>query len=158
MCHIEPPSPEARRHLLLITKVLQSIANGVSLGKKEPFMSPLNEFLARNDKTTKELFNTLAVCTLLFLSFSLSTHTHTHTHTTHYDSRLQRDPNGSRVCKMLALPAEISIGHLDTIVRCTAANMPAFRERLPPQVAESLARSSALLLPLIDIRENQVGK
>jgi hypothetical protein len=43
-----PPSPEARRQLLLVTKVLQNLANDVRFGNKEQHMSPMNTFLDNN--------------------------------------------------------------------------------------------------------------
>ncbi|KAI0403526.1 GTPase [Xylaria palmicola] len=44
----EPPSKEMRRGLLLIAKVIQNLANNVLFGAKEPYMNPLNGFLAEN--------------------------------------------------------------------------------------------------------------
>lgn len=44
----EPPSKEMRRGLLLIAKVIQNLANNVLFGAKEPYMAPLNGFLAEN--------------------------------------------------------------------------------------------------------------
>jgi neurofibromin 1 len=43
-----PPSKEMRRGLLLIAKVVQNLANNVLFGAKEPYMFPLNDFLAQN--------------------------------------------------------------------------------------------------------------
>lgn len=43
-----PPSKEMRRGLLLIAKVIQSLANNVLFGTKEPYMFPLNQFLVEN--------------------------------------------------------------------------------------------------------------
>ncbi|KAI5862275.1 GTPase [Durotheca rogersii] len=43
-----PPSKEMRRGLLLIAKVIQNLANNVLFGAKEPYMYPLNKFLAQN--------------------------------------------------------------------------------------------------------------
>lgn len=37
-----------RRGLLLIAKVIQNLANNVLFGAKEPYMFPLNDFLAQN--------------------------------------------------------------------------------------------------------------
>jgi hypothetical protein len=34
----EPPCPEAQRHLTLVTKTLQNLANGMRFGTKEPYM------------------------------------------------------------------------------------------------------------------------
>ncbi|EJT70411.1 hypothetical protein GGTG_11435 [Gaeumannomyces tritici R3-111a-1] len=42
------PSKEMRRGLLLIAKVIQNLANNVLFGAKEPYMFPLNDFLAQN--------------------------------------------------------------------------------------------------------------
>ncbi|KAH8888166.1 hypothetical protein GQ53DRAFT_871677 [Thozetella sp. PMI_491] len=42
------PSKEMRRGLLLIAKIVQNLANNVLFGAKEPYMFPLNEFLAHN--------------------------------------------------------------------------------------------------------------
>src|SRR4051812_10793532 len=42
------PSKEMRRGLLLIAKVIQNLANNVLFGAKEPYMFPLNPFLAQN--------------------------------------------------------------------------------------------------------------
>ncbi|KAK7980760.1 hypothetical protein PG989_013217 [Apiospora arundinis] len=42
------PSKEMRRGLLLIAKVIQNLANNVLFGAKEPYMYPLNDFLAQN--------------------------------------------------------------------------------------------------------------
>lgn len=43
-----PPTKEMRRGLLLIAKVIQNLANNVLFGIKEPYMYPLNGFLAQN--------------------------------------------------------------------------------------------------------------
>lgn len=37
-----------RRGLLLIAKIIQNLANNVLFGAKEPYMFPLNDFLAHN--------------------------------------------------------------------------------------------------------------
>ena len=42
------PSKEMRRGLLLIAKIIQNLANNVLFGAKEPYMFPLNDFLAHN--------------------------------------------------------------------------------------------------------------
>jgi len=39
---LEPPSPEAQRHLTLVTKTIQNIANGMRFGKKEAYMGSLH--------------------------------------------------------------------------------------------------------------------
>eukprot|EP00163_Fabomonas_tropica_P001240 TRINITY_DN1094_c0_g1_i2.p1 TRINITY_DN1094_c0_g1~~TRINITY_DN1094_c0_g1_i2.p1 ORF type:complete len:531 (+),score=91.00 TRINITY_DN1094_c0_g1_i2:231-1823(+) len=42
------PSPKARRNLVLITKVMQNLANGMEFGKKEPYMCRMNSFIRNN--------------------------------------------------------------------------------------------------------------
>ena len=42
------PSKEMRRGLLLIAKIVQNLANNVLFGAKEPYMFPLNAFLAQH--------------------------------------------------------------------------------------------------------------
>jgi len=41
----EPPSIEARRHLILVAKVIQNLANGIEFGNKEQFMVDLNPLI-----------------------------------------------------------------------------------------------------------------
>jgi len=43
-----PPSRAARRNLVLITKVLQNLANEVAFGKKESYMVKMNDFINSN--------------------------------------------------------------------------------------------------------------
>ncbi|MES1907540.1 MAG: hypothetical protein MHM6MM_000643 [Cercozoa sp. M6MM] len=50
----------ARRNLILITKVLQNLSNGVRFGDKEPYMIPLNKYL---DQRSEELHNWFLRCT-----------------------------------------------------------------------------------------------
>ena len=45
----QPPEPGERRKLVLITKLLQNLANKVRFGSKESFMMPLNEFIDTNE-------------------------------------------------------------------------------------------------------------
>jgi neurofibromin 1 len=42
------PAKEMRRGLLLIAKIIQNLANNVLFGAKEPYMFPLNDFLAHH--------------------------------------------------------------------------------------------------------------
>jgi len=44
----EPPSPDSRRLLILITKVLQNLSNDVEFGSKEPYMTKMNDFIQSN--------------------------------------------------------------------------------------------------------------
>jgi hypothetical protein len=52
---------ESRRPFVLISKVLQNLANGVSFGNKESYMLPLNDFLATNTPVVQQMFDKLCV-------------------------------------------------------------------------------------------------
>ncbi|KAI9839685.1 MAG: Ras GTPase activating protein ira2 [Sclerophora amabilis] len=54
------PTKEMRRGLLLIGKVVQNLANNVLFGAKEPYMSPLNDFLAHNIYQVTAFLRTIA--------------------------------------------------------------------------------------------------
>ncbi|KAL6051145.1 Ras GTPase activating protein ira2 [Balamuthia mandrillaris] len=49
-----------RRPLILVSKVLQTMANGVEFGKKEPYMIPMNDFIQKNLKKVHVFFDQLA--------------------------------------------------------------------------------------------------
>lgn len=53
------PSNTARRNLLLITKVLQNLANGKTFNNKEGYMVPLNGFVEKHMKTVTQYFDEL---------------------------------------------------------------------------------------------------
>jgi len=55
-----PPSPPMQRKLVLVTKVLQNLANGVQFGSKEDFMTVLNSFLDENKTTTENFLTAIA--------------------------------------------------------------------------------------------------
>jgi neurofibromin 1 len=63
-----PPNPVARRQLILLSKVLQNLANGVKFGSKESFMTKLNGFITANQEKLKGFYDRLCVC--YFYSFS----------------------------------------------------------------------------------------
>lgn len=44
----EPPSMSARRGLILVSKALQNLSNGVQFGHKEEYMMPMNGFIVEN--------------------------------------------------------------------------------------------------------------
>jgi len=56
------PSVDAkvRRALILISKCLQNLANGIEFGVKEPYLVSMNEFIAANDARVKQFFDELA--------------------------------------------------------------------------------------------------
>jgi hypothetical protein len=59
---LEQPSKEARRVFVLVTKTLQSLANAVKLGGKEPHMARLNDFIEENQEEINQFFDRIAVC------------------------------------------------------------------------------------------------
>jgi len=50
----------ARRALILISKSLQNLSNGLEFGKKEPFMEDMNVFIRDNMPRVQEYFDRLA--------------------------------------------------------------------------------------------------
>lgn len=58
---LEPPSPESRRLLILMTKVLQNLSNNVEFGSKEPYMEKMNDFIHSNKEKLDQYFQNLVV-------------------------------------------------------------------------------------------------
>jgi len=56
----KPPSKEARRVFVLVTKTLQSLANGIKLGGKEQHMARLNDFIDENQAQINQFFDKIA--------------------------------------------------------------------------------------------------
>jgi len=57
----EVPSPDARRSFILITKVLQNMANGVKFTESEEFMCFLNDFVEENTPKVVGFMSQLAI-------------------------------------------------------------------------------------------------
>jgi len=56
----DQPSPEAHRVFVLVTKVLQSLANGIPLGGKEEYMIKLDDFIQENQSEINKFFDRVA--------------------------------------------------------------------------------------------------
>lgn len=52
----DPPDPYIRRQLILLSKILQNLANDVQFGGKEQFMAPLNPFITDNADNIKKFY------------------------------------------------------------------------------------------------------
>ena len=50
-----------RRALILVSKSLQNLANGLEFGSKEQFMQPMNDFIKENTPAVQQFFDNLAV-------------------------------------------------------------------------------------------------
>lgn len=62
---VRPDSPQVRRGMLLITKVIQNLANNVVFGTtKEPHMRILNQFLSENIRQVTKFLSDVAVSPL----------------------------------------------------------------------------------------------
>lgn len=48
LCEPSDMNPTVQRGLVLVSKVLQNLSNGVELGKKEPYMACMNPFIQKN--------------------------------------------------------------------------------------------------------------
>jgi len=46
--YAEPPNETTQRNLVLLSKVLQNLANGIPFGDKEQYMAPMNSFITDN--------------------------------------------------------------------------------------------------------------
>lgn len=55
------PSTKVRRTLMIVTKILQNLANGTDFEKKESFMKPANQFLIDNAKNLDKIFKVVVV-------------------------------------------------------------------------------------------------
>jgi len=55
----DPPSADARRLLILITKVLQNLSNDVEFGSKEPYMEKMNDFVHANREKLSKFYDKL---------------------------------------------------------------------------------------------------
>jgi hypothetical protein len=51
---------KTRRGLILLSKCLQNLANGIEFGVKEPHLEPMNAFIKENDGKVKAFFDDLA--------------------------------------------------------------------------------------------------
>lgn len=57
---VDALNPACRRPLILVSKILQNLANGVLFGAKESYMLPLNTFLEHNFGRVRQFFDELA--------------------------------------------------------------------------------------------------
>lgn len=65
---LAPPPSHVRRNLILISKLLQNLANGADpFGKEEYMREGTNEFIQRNQESIKQLFTNLAVTGPVFM-------------------------------------------------------------------------------------------
>eukprot|EP01126_Amoeba_proteus_P036881 TRINITY_DN3774_c0_g2_i11.p1 TRINITY_DN3774_c0_g2~~TRINITY_DN3774_c0_g2_i11.p1 ORF type:complete len:463 (+),score=92.05 TRINITY_DN3774_c0_g2_i11:459-1847(+) len=53
---------ESRRALVLVSKVLQTLSNGLNFGNKEGYLVCMNEFIANNMERTRQFLEDIAVC------------------------------------------------------------------------------------------------
>ena len=66
-----PPDQKSLRTLVLISKLLQSVSNGVEFdGSKEDYMRNLNPFIHRNRLHVAIFFDKLVVCLFYYISAS----------------------------------------------------------------------------------------
>jgi len=56
----DPPTPGLRRTLILISKVIQNLANELEFGDKEAYMMPMNVFIQQNIPRMKEFLTNLS--------------------------------------------------------------------------------------------------
>jgi hypothetical protein len=59
--NLEPPPLKAFRTLVLISKLLQNLANNVLFSQKETYMIPLNEFYEKNQEKMAKFLDTVSL-------------------------------------------------------------------------------------------------
>jgi len=57
----DPPNDSTQRKLILLSKVLQNLANEAQFGNKEPYMATLNDFLVQNLEPLHKFFDKILV-------------------------------------------------------------------------------------------------
>ena len=61
MMFTEPPDEATQRKLVLLSKVLQNLANGLQFGAKEEYMATLNSFIVDNTAILRKFFIKVSV-------------------------------------------------------------------------------------------------
>jgi len=112
--------PDVRRALVLISKAIQNLANGVQFGSKEQYMANMNEFIVNNRERVDEFLDKLTEVP------------------DHYDPK---PLSTEESCHKYELPElnRILIENLEAIGRALYKNG---QDNLVPQVASALAQIS----------------
>ncbi|KAL6059961.1 GTPase activating protein [Balamuthia mandrillaris] len=109
----ESPDPNARRHLTLVAKILQSLANGRAFGEKEEYMVQMNDFMERKFDAVKQLFRDF----------------------TEWEQVEQQPSKMLRTSSSESSRTELpplTVVHLDTIVEYTSRYLACIQSNLPP--------------------------
>jgi len=54
---MQPPKETTQRYLILISKIMTSVANGTLPGQKEPYMAEMTDFIIENQNRLKEYYD-----------------------------------------------------------------------------------------------------
>ena len=65
------PGPNILRDLTLLSKVLQTIANGVAFTVKEPYLIPMNEFIHEHQGSVLDFLDALCEVTIPLFTHSI---------------------------------------------------------------------------------------
>jgi neurofibromin 1 len=137
-----PPSERARRQLLLVTKVLQNLANNVRFGSKEQHMTPMNSFLDQNQDSFNEF--------LLSLGDTMPTEGTTSfipnaKQSSGFVTTVDGDAEGP-----LTVPEDIYQTHVGFLALHVKDNLPKIQEKLetkaPPEIAKASNENMALVI------------
>jgi len=132
----EPPSPEAQRHLTLVTKTIQNIANGMRFGKKEAYMEPMNVLVDEQIDNVNNFFKAIIAKKPTEQTWDLSA-----------------------VAMDISCEKNLSAEHMDCIVIQTSKHLSALSESLggPAERVQILTEETeSKIIPLIKIREEQI--
>jgi len=129
-----PPSAAARRQLLLVTKVLQNLANNIRFGNKEQHMAPMNAFLDQNQESFNQFL--LDLGTQDVQGGKVTTHIQQQEEEK-YKTTVDGDCEGP-----LTVPEDIYLAHCTFLAVHVTANKPMITEKLremapTPQLASA---------------------
>ncbi|KAL6080167.1 Ras-GAP domain-containing protein, variant 2 [Balamuthia mandrillaris] len=138
----ESPDPNARRHLTLVAKILQSLANGRAFGEKEEYMVQMNDFMERKFDAVKQLFRDF----------------------TEWEQVEQQPSKMLRTSSSESSRTELpplTVVHLDTIVEYTSRYLACIQSNLPPdqqlEFKQIAAEVDMRLAPLIEAKSKQAS-
>lgn len=130
----EPPCPEAQRHLTLVTKTLQNLANGMRFGTKEPYMEPMNVLVDEQAENVINFFKAIMA-----------------------KEETERTWDLSAAALDVSMEKAVKIEHLDCIVMHTSKHLVELTQTMPEaERASLLAEADLKFIPLIKLREDQL--
>jgi neurofibromin 1 len=82
-------NPKIRRALLLVTKIVQNLANDIVFRQKEPYLMIMNDFLTEHINQMKAFLEEISVCYQVFFNIFENIVCHTYFFNINSDHRIQ---------------------------------------------------------------------